>query len=98
MSNFVNINNQSVDFKHLMALSQFADNLTVDQLNEVGSRSGFAGDVVKVIKSTAITFSEEDGETNVIVSVDFTDKDGDANAHAFVFVGKDGEINLDFPY
>ncbi len=97
-SNFINLDNKSVDFNHVMLLTQFANNLTVDQLNEVGSHSGFAGDVVKSIKSTALSISEDEGETNVVVSVDFTDKDGDTNGHAFVYVGKDGKIYLDYPY
>lgn len=96
--NFINLDNKSVDFNHAMMLIQFANELTVDQLNEVGSRSGFAGDVVKSIKSTALTISEDEGETNVVVSVDFTDKDGNTDGHAFVFIGKENEIYLDYPY
>lgn len=96
--NFINLDNKSVDFNHAMALIQFANELTVDQLNEVGSRSGFAGDVVKSIKSTSLSISEDEGETNVVVSVDFTDKDGNPNGNAFIFVGEGDQIYLDYPY
>ena len=86
---------QLADTKRLI---EFVETITVDKLNEVGSRSGFAGDVVKHIKKAAVTMTFEEGQQLIIANVYFTDKDGNAEGEAFVFINKDNEIYLDFPY
>ncbi len=92
------IDTKSIDFNHLQTLTAFASSITVDKINEVGLQSGFAGDVVKVLKSSMISIVEQEGEKNIIINAEFTDNDGNEDGHAFIFVDKNGQISLDYPY
>lgn len=72
--------------------------MSVDFLNNLGESSGFDNDVVKSIEETNLSMTEEEDQVIIIVSVDFTDKSGNTDGNAFIYIGKEDKIYLDYPY
>ncbi len=98
MSSYFNTSKPE-DFKTIQRLiTEVITPMSVDFINKLGESSGFANDVVKSIKETNLSMTDDDGQVVIIVSVDFIDKDGNEEGNAFIYIGKEDKVYLDYPY
>lgn len=98
MNNYFNTSNPEHIKTIARLISEVITPMSVDFLNKLGETSGFDNDVVDTITSTELSMTDDEGQVVIIVSVDFTDKSGNENGNAFIYIGKEDIIYLDYPY
>ena len=98
MNNYFNTSNPEELATIKRLIEDVCMKMSVDFLNDLGASSGFENDVVKSITNTELSMTDDEGQTTIVVSVDFIDKDGNEEGNAFVFIGTDDKIHLDYPY
>ncbi|MFY0656407.1 MAG: hypothetical protein JXR12_06625 [Neptunomonas phycophila] len=98
MNSYFNTSNPE-DIKTIQRLiAEVITPMSVDFINKLGESSGFDNDVVKSIKETELSMTNDEGQVVIIVSVDFIDKDGNEEGNAFIYIGKEDKVYLDYPY